>query len=59
MTSPAAEKKAIEIVDEFISQDFDEEAEARSWLVSHIARALMEAERAGIEAARLSERRDK
>ncbi len=59
MTNPAAEKKAIEIVDEFMSQDFDEEAEARAWLVSHVARSLMEAERAGVEAARLSERRDR
>lgn len=30
MSSPAAEKKAIEIVDEFMSQEFDEEAEARA-----------------------------
>ncbi|MGA7324474.1 MAG: hypothetical protein WBX25_08360 [Rhodomicrobium sp.] len=59
MNSQAAENKAIEIVDKFMSQDFDEEAEARAWLVSHIARGLMEAERAGVEAARLSERRDR
>ncbi|MGA7324041.1 MAG: hypothetical protein WBX25_06075 [Rhodomicrobium sp.] len=59
MINQAAEKKAIEIVDEFMSQDFDEEAQARPWLVSHIARALMEAEKAGVEAARLSERRDR
>jgi hypothetical protein len=32
-TNPAAEKKAIEIVDAFMETQFDEEAEAAAWLV--------------------------
>jgi hypothetical protein len=31
-TNPAAEKKALEIVDAFMDTEFDEEAEAAAWL---------------------------
>jgi hypothetical protein len=47
MTNPAAEKKAIEIVDAFMDTSFDEEADAAAWLVKRIAAAIDEAEKAG------------
>ena len=47
MTNPAAEKKALEIVDAFMETEFDEEAEAAAWLVQSIAAAIAEAEKAG------------
>ena len=50
MTNPAAEKKAIEIVDAFMETEFDEEADAAAWLVKRIAAALEQAERKGKEA---------
>jgi hypothetical protein len=59
MTTPAAEAKAIEIVDEFMDTTFDEEADAAAWLVKRIAAALEHAEQAGIEAAMLLKRRDR
>ncbi len=59
MTNPAAEQKAIEIVDAFMDQEFDEEADAAAWLAKRIAAALEEAERAGQEAALLSAQRDR
>jgi hypothetical protein len=37
MTNPAAEQKAIEIVDAFMDQEFEEEADAAAWLVARIA----------------------
>ena len=45
MTNPAAEKKAIEIVDAFMDQEFEEEVDAAAWLVARIAAAIDEAER--------------
>ena len=54
MINPAAEKKAIEIVDAFMDTSFDEEADAAAWLVKRITAALEEAERAGTEAALLA-----
>jgi len=53
MTTPAAEAKAIEIVDRFFDTQFDEEADAAAWLVKRISVALEEAEQAGQEAAPL------
>ena len=49
MTNPAAEQKAIEIVDAFMDTQFDEETEAAAWLVKRITAALEEAEMAGSE----------
>jgi hypothetical protein len=59
MTNPAAEKKAIEIVDAFMDQEFEEEADAAVWLVKQIKAALEQVEAAGQEAALLSMRRDR
>ena len=53
MTNPAAEKKALEIVDAFMETEFDEEKEAAAWLVKRITAALDEAERAGNRGLRL------
>jgi hypothetical protein len=50
MTNPAAEQKAIEIVDAFMDTQFEEEADAAAWLVKRIAAAIEEAERRGREA---------
>jgi hypothetical protein len=50
MTTPAAEAKAIEIVDEFMETEFEEEADAAAWLVKRISVALEEAEQAGQDA---------
>ena len=36
MTAPAAEK-AIDIVDAFMDQEFEEQADAAAWLVKRIA----------------------
>jgi hypothetical protein len=46
MTKPAAEQKALEIVDAFMDTQFDEETEAAAWLVMRIAAAIAEAEKA-------------
>jgi hypothetical protein len=46
MTKPAAEQKALEIVDAFMDTQFDEETEAAAWLVKRIAAAIAEAEEA-------------
>ena len=54
MTNPAAEQKAIEMVDAFMDTSFEEEADAAAWLVKRITAALDEAERAGQETALLS-----
>jgi hypothetical protein len=59
MTTPAAEAKAIEIVDEFMDTTFEKEADAAAWLVKWISTALEEAEKAGQEAAMPSFRRDR
>ncbi len=59
MTNPAAEQKAIDIVEAFMDQEFVEVADAAAWLVKRIAAALEEAERAWQEAALLSARRDR
>jgi hypothetical protein len=56
MTTPAAEAKAIEIVDEFMDTAFEEEADAAAWLVKRISAALEEAELEGRSAGRQSER---
>jgi hypothetical protein len=45
MTNPAAEQKAIEIVDAFMDTEFEEEAEAAAWLVKRIAAVIAEAEK--------------
>lgn len=47
MPNPAAEKKAIEIVDASMDQEFDEEADAAAWLVNRIAVVVDEAEPPG------------
>ena len=49
MTNPAAEQKAIEIVDAFMDTQFDEQADAAAWLVKRIAAAIEEAEKRGRE----------
>jgi hypothetical protein len=51
MPSPAAERKATEIADDFLAGEFDEDAEAHAWLVKKIAAALEEAEEAGYKRA--------
>ena len=53
MTNPAAEKKALEIVDAFMDTSFEEEADAAAWLVKRITAALEEAEIAGTAGFRL------
>jgi hypothetical protein len=45
MTSPAAERKAADIADDFLDAEMDSDAEAKAWLIEWIA--LEEAERAG------------
>jgi hypothetical protein len=50
MISPA-ERKARDIADEFIASEFDDDAEAKAWLVDNITVALEEAERAGYSKA--------
>jgi hypothetical protein len=57
MTTPAAEAKAIEIVDEFMETEFEEEADAAAWLVKRISVALEEAGNASQEAAMVPLRR--
>jgi hypothetical protein len=59
MTNPAAEQKAIEIVDAFMDTSFEEQADANAWLVKRIAASIEEAERRGKEAyyARTDDRR--
>ena len=47
MTSPAAERKATEIADDFLAGKFDDDDEAKTWLIEKIAAALEEAEEAG------------
>jgi hypothetical protein len=51
MTSPAAERKAAKIADEFLDAEMDSDAEAKAWLVKHIKAALEEAEEAGYKKA--------
>jgi hypothetical protein len=46
MTNPAAEQKAIEIVDAFMDTSFEEQADAAAWLVKRIATALEQFEAA-------------
>jgi hypothetical protein len=48
---PSAESKAIEIADDFIAAEFDDDAEAVSWLVKRIKAALEQAEQAGYSKA--------
>jgi hypothetical protein len=57
MTTPAAEAKAIEIVDAFMETAFEEEADAAAWLVKRISVALEEAGNASQEAAMVPLRR--
>jgi hypothetical protein len=59
MTSPAAEKKAIEIVDAFMDTEFEEKTDAAAWLAKRIKAALEQFEAAGQEAALLGLRRDR
>jgi hypothetical protein len=59
MASTAAQAKAAAIVDAFMGTEFDEEAEAAAWLSKRIAEAIDEAARAGQEAERLHQRRDR
>jgi hypothetical protein len=40
MTSPAAERKAIEIADAFLDAELDDDRQAKEWLVEKIAAAL-------------------
>jgi hypothetical protein len=51
MTSPAAERKAKEIADDFLAAEFDDDDETKAWLVSEIKAALEEAEEAGYKKA--------
>jgi hypothetical protein len=53
MTSPSAERKAIQIANEFLDAelDVDDDSEVKAWLVQKIAAALEEAERAGYSKA--------
>jgi hypothetical protein len=48
MTSPsAAECKAIKIADDFLDPEFDDDADAKAWLVEKIAATLEAAREAG------------
>jgi hypothetical protein len=52
MPSPsAAERKAIEIADDFVTAEFDDDTDAKAWLVDRIAAALEKAEEAGYKRA--------
>jgi hypothetical protein len=51
VTSPAAERKATQIADDFLSAEFDDDDETKAWLVKHIKAALEEAEEAGYKKA--------
>jgi hypothetical protein len=52
MTGPsAAERKAIKIADDFLDAEFDDDADAKAWLVENIAAALEEAREAGYKEA--------
>jgi hypothetical protein len=44
VTRPAADPKALKIVDEFFTTGFDNEDEAKAWLAKKITAALEEAE---------------
>jgi hypothetical protein len=57
MTNPAAEKKAIEIVNAFMDTEFDEEAEASIWLIRRIRAALEQFEEAAKGDSATSSRR--
>jgi hypothetical protein len=51
MTSPsAAECKAIKIADDFLDAEFDDDADAKAWLVEKITAALEEAYEAWYDA---------
>jgi hypothetical protein len=51
MTSPSAERNAIQIADEFLDAELDDDTDVKAWLVEKIAAALEEAERAGYSKA--------
>ena len=51
MTILSAERKAIEIADEFARIRFGDNAHATAWLVNRIKAALVEAEEAGFKKA--------
>jgi hypothetical protein len=47
MPRPSAERKAEQIYDDYLRVEFDDDEEAKAWLVSEIVAALKEAEQAG------------
>jgi hypothetical protein len=49
MTSPAFERKAEKIADNFLDQEVDSDAEAKAWLVEKITAALEEVAEAARE----------
>lgn len=51
MPSPAAERKASQIADDFLDLEVDSDAEAKKWLVEKISAALEEAKEAGYKEA--------
>jgi hypothetical protein len=51
MPSLSPERKAAQIADDFVAAEFDEDAEARAWLVKRIMAALEEANEAGYKRA--------
>jgi hypothetical protein len=51
MTSPSAERKAIKIADDFVGEEFEDDDEAKAWLIEKISAALEEAEEAGYKRA--------
>ena len=50
MPSPALERKAAQIADNFLAAEMDSDAEAKAWLVKRNSAALEEAREAGREA---------
>jgi hypothetical protein len=53
MASAASELKAEKIADEFLNAEFDDDAEAKAWLILKISAALDEAKRVGYTKAML------
>jgi hypothetical protein len=51
MIRPSPERKATEIAGDFLAEEFDDDDEAKAWLVKHIEAALEEAEEAGYKKA--------
>jgi hypothetical protein len=51
MTSAAAARKAKEIADDFLAEEFDDDDETKEWLVENLTAALEEAEERGYKRA--------